>query len=230
MFYFDKNGHPKIISQEEMIGSIIPNPNNFMPEVPNPNHFQHREIMNKKDGFSVVKTKPYKQSCPSMTKKEEKKSILKTKKDLQKKLKEKQEALKKWDKNAKADVKKWFGDTSEKTKKILMTRIDKMSKLLDSYTVDNFKPMKDPEGTYAQVNPDNTKIIELGYAFCDASEKEKMVTLAHEMSHFDNIGGTNGKKPYTRERYGEQTAKDLAKKDSNYALNNAENYGYYLGS
>lgn len=247
MILFDEYGRPRTIRAND----LVPKVDDFIPELRGIKNLNGRPILpnslddanhrreavtNRNSGFSVVgkkdklKKKPYKQSCPSMTEEEEKKAILKTKEGLQEKLKEKKEALKKWDKKAKEDVKKWFGDTSDKTKNILSTRIDKMSKLLDSYTIDNFTPMKNPVGTYAQVTPSNNKNIELGYAFCDASEKEKIVTLAHEMSHFDSIGGTNGKKPYTREMYGEQTAKDLAKKDSNYALSNAENYGYYLGS
>ena len=231
---------------------LVPKPEDFIPNYkeimemnknggrPNPHDFEKsfkEAPSGYSDGFVVKKQKehkkPYKQSCSSVAKEEEKKSILKAKKNLQKKLKEKQKDLERWDKKAKDDVKKWFGSSDEKTRKTLLTRTKKMQKLLDTYTIDNFKPAtEDPAGVYAYVYADDDSTIYLGEGFCDAPEtgrNSKTGTLAHEMSHFDSVGGTNGKEPYGTEIYGEQAVTDMANyAPSDFSLNNAETFEYYI--
>jgi hypothetical protein len=174
-----------------------------------------------------------KTTCKKLTKAEEDKVINKTIKDLKSRLKKRENELQKWDKNAKDTVEEWYGNSSEKTRKVLMIRIEKMQTLLSSYTVDNFKPaVVDPSEVYAYVYSDDDSTIYLGEGFCDASETgrdSKMGVLAHEMSHFNSIGGTNEEKtPYEKEIYYEKPASDLAKHAPDYAIHNAENFGYYI--
>jgi len=211
------------------------NSKNFNPKPINPNNIQHKETNNRNNGFTVVSKKDknnYKQSCPPLSKEAEKKEIMQAKEDLQKALKEKIKDLEKWDDKAKSDVKKWFGSSDEITRQIILDRSKKMQNLLSSYTANNFKPASDPSDVYAYVYADDDSIIYLGYGFCNAPKtgrNSKMGTLAHEMSHFDSVGGTNGGKPYETEIYGEQATRNMADyATSDFSLNNAENFEYYI--
>jgi peptidyl-Lys metalloendopeptidase len=47
-------------------------------------------------------------------------------------------------------------------------------------------------------------------------------TLAHELSHFDSVDGTND------HEYGIPKSKGLAKKDPAKAIDNADNFLYYV--
>jgi len=244
MFYFDENGRPKIMTQEEWqektMEGLIPNykevmdlnSKNFNPKPPNPHDFQHKESMNNKNsGFSVLgkkdKTKPYKHLCPPLSKEEEKKQVMQAIEDLDKKLKEKIEDLERWDSKAKNDVKKWFGSSDEISRQMLLSRTKKMKKLLSTYTINNFKPAptNDPD-LYAQVNPKDDSTIEIGPNFCSSpatGRDSKMGVLAHEMSHFDSISSTDDFE------YGDD-AIDLAINpiDGEPAIYNADNYEYYI--
>jgi len=151
------------------------------------------------------------------------KTALKNQKDL---LEGKQKALKRWNDADKAEFKKWFGADDDAAKKKIQDRVDKELKLNSELKPENFKPAdpSDPT-TFAYVYPnDKTHTVYLDKAFDgapDTGKDSKAGTLAHEMSHFDDIGGTKD------HVYGADNAKALATTDSNKALNNADSFEYY---
>jgi hypothetical protein len=138
----------------------------------------------------------------------------------------KQKALKRWNDADKAEFKKWFGADDDAAKKKIQDRVDKELKLNSELKPENFKPAdpSDPT-TFAYVYPnDKTHTVYLDKAFDgapDTGKDSKAGTLAHEMSHFDDIGGTKD------HVYGADNAKALATTDSNKALNNADSFEYY---
>ena len=124
-------------------------------------------------------------------------------------LENKKQALARWNDADKAEFKKWFGSDSEAARKKMQDRIDKELKLNSELKPENFKPAdpSDPS-TFAYVYPgDKTHTIYLDKAFDsapDTGKDSKAGTLAHEMSHFDDIGGTKD------HVYGADNAKALA--------------------
>jgi uncharacterized Zn-binding protein involved in type VI secretion len=148
----------------------------------------------------------------------------------QKDLLEKRKAsLEKWDDAAKADAKKWFGSDDEATRKTLLDRTNKELELNKSVTIKNFYPADPPDpGTYAYVYPndaDHKIYLDSGFDNAPATGTDsKAGTLAHEMSHFDDVGGTKDNV------YGQQGAQALAKSNPEAALGNADSYEYYVES
>ena len=146
----------------------------------------------------------------------------------QKALLEKRKAdLAKNDDATKAEMKKWFGSDSEATRKALQDRVDKEIALNDKMTIDNFHPADPPEpGTFAYVHPDDAQhniYLDSGFDNAPATGTDsKAGTLAHEMSHFSDIGGTEDN------AYGQAGAQALAKKDPDAALNNADSFEYFV--
>lgn len=148
----------------------------------------------------------------------------------QKKLLEKRKAdLQRWNNDDKADAKKWFGSDDELTRKTLQDRVQKELDLNSKSTVNNFYPADPPQdGTYAYVYAgDQEHKIYLDSAFDSApatGEDSKAGVLAHEMSHFSDVGGTED------HVYGKDGAQALAQKNPASALNNADNFEYYVES
>ncbi|KAF9489195.1 hypothetical protein BDN71DRAFT_1512344 [Pleurotus eryngii] len=80
------------------------------------------------------------------------------------------------------------------------------------------------------------------YAFCDAKGYSKASTLIHEASHFDKkvwggtdmdqllleIMGNNNEVPWEKEHYGAKDRLDLAAKDPDCAVHNADNYNHFV--
>jgi len=131
----------------------------------------------------------------------------------------------------KANLQKFYGSSSEETRQTTLARVDKelalnneMSKNPSAYFQDAAEGTK--PGTYAYVYPnDSTHQIYLGDAFKTApltGEDSQAGTLAHEMSHFSDIGGTKDN------IYGATGALGLAKTDPTAALNNADSFEYYV--
>lgn len=139
----------------------------------------------------------------------------------------KKQELEKWDSNSQANFKTWFGTTNESDKKIIEQRIDKTLDMSKNYDVDKFRPAPPKyKDAYAVVNPDDKEHhINLGEPFWSAPTKgsdTKAGVLSHEMSHFNEIGGTDD---YA---YGLDDSKELAKINPKKALNNADNFEFYL--
>jgi hypothetical protein len=151
------------------------------------------------------------------------KALVDQKKMLQARLNE----LNTWDDSAQKNFKKWFGSTDEPAKQVIKKRLEKTIQLNQITTEANFKPSA-PENSdaYAYVTPnDDTHTIYLGDPFWDAPEvgrDSKAGVLTHEMSHFDDVGGTDDYK------YGEDGCLKMAEKYPERALNNADNFEYYV--
>jgi len=148
-------------------------------------------------------------------------------KDQQAMLAKKQDELKRWDEDAKAKARTWFGGDDEVTRKKLQERVDRIAALSKATSLDSFKPA-DPEkeGRFAYVYAkDESRTIYIDKAFHSApatGTDSKAGALSHEMSHFRGVGDT------TDHVYGPTKAKALAKKDPEAALENADNFEYYL--
>jgi len=158
--------------------------------------------------------------------KEKKDSVNHAVKNLKSKLNEKSKALKKWDDKIKKSTKKWFGKADKATQQTLIKRIEKIQSKLDTYTVDNFKLANSQnKKLYAYVYPTDDTQIYLGKAFFKASPTgidSQMGTVAHEMSHFNTIAGTQD------HVYGVINAQKLAIKNPAMALDNADNFEYFI--
>lgn len=135
--------------------------------------------------------------------------------------------LEKWDAAAQADFKTWFGTTNEADREIIRDRIDKTLALNKSYDISKFQPSSPKnKDAYAYVNPNDAEHrIYLGDPFWSApatGADSKAGILSHEMSHFNDVGGTDDF------AYGADDAKQLAKDNPAQALHNADNFEFYL--
>ena len=144
--------------------------------------------------------------------------------------------LAKWDDAGRAKFKKAFGKDDEESRKAMQGRIDRMLGLNKNMTVDNFKPA-DPSkpDRFAYVYPNDDKhTVYLDQAFDKApetGEDSKGGALAHEMSHFDDVGGTRDKfKDYNDDKpvYGQDASRQLAKAQPNLAMKHADSFEYYV--
>ncbi|EAS1760954.1 hypothetical protein OY11_24550, partial [Salmonella enterica] len=97
-----------------------------------------------------------------------------------------------WDDAAKIRFDKAFGFTDEKARRWILSGIVKEIKLNQSIPISNF--IKTNENIFASVNPtDLEHRINIGKKFIKApvtGSESQVVTLCHEMSHFDDILGT----------------------------------------
>ncbi len=85
----------------------------------------------------------------------------------------------------------------------------------------------DEPGLYAYVYPNDNSKIYLGQEFGHAPVSgydSTAGTLAHEISHFNDVGGTDD------HVYGQVGAIRLADQSSDKALDNADNYQYFIES
>ena len=142
-------------------------------------------------------------------------------------LEAKRKELQRWDDGDKEKFEKWFGSRDEKARKEIQDRIDKTLELNKNYKVDNFKPASpEKEGRFAYTNPnDPNKTIYIDKAFHGApmtGTDSKAGVITHEMSHFKVVGGT------VDHIYGTDNAKLLAKANPTKALQNADNFEYYV--
>lgn len=145
----------------------------------------------------------------------------------------KKNELDRWDDRARTNFNRSFGTTSKPNRDIIEDRIDDMLDLNSNMTLDNFKPVdpkKSKPGLFAYVYPDDPKhTIYLGPAFWKSPSTgtdSQAGTLAHEMSHFNDIGDTDDGFP--EPVYGLKASRDLAAKDPSKAIRHADSFQYYL--
>jgi hypothetical protein len=144
-------------------------------------------------------------------------------------LEAKKKELQNWktDRKARRAFKKWFGATDKAARDKIANRIDKMLALNKDFKLDQFKDATPPDPKrFAYVYPtDKSHTVYIDQAFDSApatGQDSAAGTLSHEMSHFNDIGGTQD------HIYGAENAKLLATTDSAKALDNADNFEYYL--
>jgi hypothetical protein len=147
-------------------------------------------------------------------------------KDQQSLLQVRKDELNRWSDEDKAHFKKWFGADDDATRDKMKARIDRELALSKKMTVDNFAPANPhKDGVFAYVYPDDANhTVYLDSAFDNApatGQDSKAGTLAHEMSHFNDVGATKDN------QYGANGCKTLAQKDPDAAQNNADSFEYY---
>lgn len=131
-----------------------------------------------------------------------------------------------WDDDAKDRFKKAFGLTDEKARQWILSGIKKEIELNQSISISNF--IKINKNVYASVNATDLKHrIYIGKKFINApltGEESQVLTLCHEMSHFDDIIGTEdlgGKSP-------RNFAKKLAKNSDERTMQSSYNFEMYF--
>ena len=134
------------------------------------------------------------------------------------------EELNRWDSNDQRKFARWFGTASEDARSLIRLRVLRVIELNKNYTVQNFRRGKHREGVYAYVYPNQPSKVYLDDQFL----RQKAVgldsrpgTITHEMSHFSIIGGTKD------HAYGPAKCRELASRDSQLALTNADNFEFW---
>ncbi len=144
---------------------------------------------------------------------------------------EKKAELARWDVLAKANFARFFGPPTEPRRAIIQARVEHElalnKELTDDPTFSHFRDSTNPDSNlFAYVHPgDQRHTIFLGDMFKKAAsigKDSKAGTLAHEMSHFNDIGATGDK------GYGIENALRLAKTRPEDAITNADNFEYYI--
>jgi len=136
------------------------------------------------------------------------------------------------DDTTKANLKKFFGSDSESTRQEILARVDReitLTNVIAQNPAAHFRDGSgedyDPDG-YAYVIPeDKTHKIYINPKFHSAKltgEDSRAGTLGHEMSHFEDIAGTDDK------MYGREDSLQLAKDKPEDAMLNADSFEYYL--
>ncbi|MES2822780.1 MAG: M35 family metallo-endopeptidase [Pseudomonadota bacterium] len=142
----------------------------------------------------------------------------------------KQEALNLWDDKTQLLFLTWFGSDKLEAKELISDRINKALDIANNLTLDNFfraDPAEDDPRLYAYVYPNDEEKIYLGQKFGNApvdGYDSTSGTLAHEISHYKTVGDTED------HVYGQAGATELAKTNSDNALNNADNFQYFVES
>lgn len=149
--------------------------------------------------------------------------------------------LERWDRNAQAAFIRAYGTTDADAQKTIRERLQRMLAVCERLTPeDNFKPADpdeyrrfgvDPADVYASVEPgDPGHVITLGERFWRApltGENSCAGTLAHELSHFVDIGATID--AFQGEVfYGVERSRALARLDSAKALRHADSFEYWV--
>ncbi|MDY6785141.1 MAG: M35 family metallo-endopeptidase [Cyanobacteriota bacterium] len=171
---------------------------------------------------------------PGLSSDEAKRAIQQALQDQRTMLESKKAELERWDNLARYNFNKWFGTTDEQARQLIQDWIDKMLDLNEQYSLDNFQAgspsdlgldnPSDFSNIFAYVYPDRPDTIYLGPKFATAPAtgiNSRAGTLNHEMSHFDIIGGT------IDHFYGTEKSLELARDNSQLALENADNFAYY---
>ena len=132
----------------------------------------------------------------------------------------KKTALRRWDRNDQAHFAVWFGTVSPAVRTTMQQRIDTVLDLNKQYKVSNFRAASPSRpGVFAYVFPRDTSRVYLDREFFRAPTTERAGTLAHEMSHF--LGTQD-------HAYGPAKCKDLARRSPTLAMQNADNFEFYL--
>lgn len=150
-------------------------------------------------------------------------------------LKKRQELLD-WNAPDRAKFMTAFGlpSDTDANRAAMADRIDRELALNSKMTVDNFVPGDVGRADYAYVYPDDaTHTIHLDADFWAApmtGTDSKAGTLCHEMSHFDDIGGTRDKfldYASNNKVYGISDSLGLASARSDLALKHADSFEYW---
>lgn len=147
--------------------------------------------------------------------------------NLQTMLRVKLDDLSRWDTQAQAEFRRWFGRADESSRQKIVIRIERSLKLLERYGESNFRGAgEDNEADlYAFVHPKDDQQVYLGNRWATSplsGPDSQASTLGHEISHFKSIDSTDD------HAYGPRDSSDLAKEHPAKAIDNADNFLYYL--
>lgn len=141
-------------------------------------------------------------------------------------LEDREAELKRWDTRAQAHFARWFGTTDPRARVRIFRRIEALLKINDAYEVRNFRrAIPSRPGVFAFVRANDPSRVFLDKAFVHAppvGANSRAGTITHEMSHFLIAGGTKD------HAYGEQKCAALARSSPVLALNNADNFEFYV--
>jgi uncharacterized Zn-binding protein involved in type VI secretion len=125
--------------------------------------------------------------------------------------------------------KTWFGQDDEGARMIILERIRKALEASKKLSVENFEELiseKEKRETCAIIYSDDSQYrIKVGSMFWKSEKEGEMIrsgTIIHELSHFENVGGTEDV------LYGEKDCLELARIDPNGALNNADSFQLFV--
>ncbi|MFT3771497.1 MAG: M35 family metallo-endopeptidase [Minicystis sp.] len=138
--------------------------------------------------------------------------------------------LNRWNDEDKAMFKKYFGSDDDAARQAIQDRVAANQSAVNdaNFHFGSQDETVSPEdlGGYAHVTPDDASHnVYLDQAFWSAPTEgtdNQTGTMLHEMSHFDDVGGTYDN------MYGRDNSLELAKQDPAQALSNADNYEYYM--
>jgi hypothetical protein len=134
--------------------------------------------------------------------------------------------LLRWNSQDQTTFRAAFGTTDGSAHDLILRVINRELDLNRKYSSANFRNASDSDPKrFAYVDPKDSTKIYLDQRFWTApptGKDSRAGTLAHEMSHFNNVAGTNDA------AYGVDRAANLARTSSSQALRNADNLEYYL--
>lgn len=136
-----------------------------------------------------------------------------------------EETLVRWDENDRAHARRWFGDDSEGVRLALATRVSRIRAAVDHVRLVPFEPGEGDDSTFAYVYPDSSErliyVDRLFWESGDTPPDSQAGIVFHELSHFNDIGGTGD---YA---YGPDACAELAANYPTAALANADNFEYF---
>jgi hypothetical protein len=132
-------------------------------------------------------------------------------------------AVDRWNDADQANFQKWFGTTSDDAVAEVRQGFSNMKAQLARMSADNldFSPSL---RAVAYTDSANADMIDLGGAYFKQGAGGRAGTIIHELSHLNDVGATNS---IYAERYGAAAALSLARSNSAWALDNAENWEYF---
>jgi RHS repeat-associated protein len=155
--------------------------------------------------------------------------------DLSDKLEVKGQKIENWNNKAKDDFKNHFGTDDDASREIIKDRIKRMQNLVNSYLKGKLyreKIYRDPiydeiplkEVKYGAMvfNNDPYHNVSLYKPYWKYKRGKRMGILAHELSHFNDVGNT------VDYAYYEDLCGDLSHYDPEQALYNADNFRFYI--
>jgi RHS repeat-associated protein len=156
--------------------------------------------------------------------------------DLDRRLKVMSKRLKKWGENEQEDFENHFGSNDNASRQQIQGQIERSRVVIKKYLnkgnykqnlhrdklFDNIKEEAIDEPAAVAWRKTSTHYMDLYRGFWNENRKSRMGILAHEISHYLDVGGTRD------EGYGVNRCSLLRDFDPHLALKNADNFMYYI--
>ena len=143
---------------------------------------------------------------------------------------EKQAALSRWNEADMDCFGNTFGRYLPKDRELVQGRVNQQLKLVDEFLKDDsykqrFFASSDVGSTAHVYSYDTDHEIYLSNSYWQLPAKDRAGVLAHEMAHYSDKAGLND---YGKYGYGAVKCRDLAVRQPEMALDNADNFRFYL--